>query len=140
MEFLTADYVIFAVAGIFAILGMIGGFSSAAAFSAGTVAGVVSAYVGWGFLADRFSETWSHALASAAIALVAFALARIIVRKVVHNLLAQPADAIFGSLTGAISGFAIAASVATLLVIMNIVPINSTVVDYVRSAYVGVSS
>ena len=51
-------------------------------------------------------------MAALAAALLAFGIARLIVKKTVKDLLAQPADAIFGALTSAVAGFAAALAAA----------------------------
>lgn len=108
MELGTSDYVILGVSLAAAILGMFGGFSGALAFLAGVGAAVASLRFGWPFLDANIATPWLLAIAAIAVALIAFGIARFIVKKTVKNLLAQPADAIFGGLTAAVAGFAAA--------------------------------
>lgn len=102
----TADYVIGVVTLSAAILGLFGGFSGALAFCAGLVAAAVGGKCAYAFLASFFAARWSLALAALVVALLAFGLARLLVKHLVKGLLAQPADAIFGGLVAALTGAA----------------------------------
>ena len=82
----SSDYIIIGISLAAAVLGMFGGLSGALAFLAGV----------------------GSAVAALLCALVVFGIARLIVKKFVKNLLAQPADAIFGALIAAFAGFAAA--------------------------------
>ena len=104
----SSDYIILGVSLAAAILGMFGGFSGALAFLAGVGAAVATIRFGWGLLESYIETPWALTLAALVCALVAFGIARLIVKKCVKNLLAQPADAIFGFLTAAVAGFAAA--------------------------------
>ena len=106
----TADYVILGATIVAAIFGLFGGFSGALAFLAGGVAASAAVRFGWGLLEQHISNTWLLALAALAVALVAFAIARLIVKKTVNKMLAQPADAVFGALVAAVAGFALSLS------------------------------
>ncbi len=74
-----------------------------------------------GFKKMRCIVFWSKnprpmlALAALAMALVAFGVARLIVKKTVNRLLAQPADAIFGALTAAVAAFGVSVAVLYLV-------------------------
>lgn len=129
MDFLPADYVIFGTAAVAAVFGLIGGFSGALAFLAGTVGASLAGRFVWQASLAWFDAAWARALTALALALVAFALARKIVRLVVHRMLAQPGDAIFGFLVAAASGFALALTGAYLLVLSNIWPVRSVLLD-----------
>jgi uncharacterized membrane protein required for colicin V production len=111
----SSDYIMLGVSLAAAILGMFGGFSGALAFLAGVGAAVAALRFGWDSLACRIETPWVLALAALACALVFFGIARLIVKKTVKNLLAQPADAIFGAMIAAVSGFAIAVAAAYAL-------------------------
>ena len=110
MQFATVDYVILAATLVAAVFGLFGGFSGALAFLAGVAAAAASVRFGWGALESRIGSPWLLGLAALAMALVAFGIARLIVKKTVHKMLAQPGDAIFGFLVSAISGFALSVS------------------------------
>lgn len=129
MNFLPADYVILGVAAVAAFFGLVGGFSGALAFLAGTVGGAAAGRLAWSASLAWFDAAWARALASLALALVAFGLVRKIVRLVVHNILAQPGDAIFGFLVAAVSGFALALTAAHLLVLSDLWPVKSVLLD-----------
>lgn len=104
----SSDYIIIGISLAAAVLGMFGGFSGALAFLAGVGSAVAALRFGWDFLASRIQTPWVLALAALLCALVVFGIARLIVKKFVKNLLAQPADAIFGALIAAVAGFAAA--------------------------------
>jgi len=108
MSLAAADYIILGATLAAAIFGLFGGFSGALAFLAGVGAASAAVRLGWDPLAARISVNWLLVLAALAVALVAFGIARLIVKKTVNKLLAQPADAIFGMLVAAAAGFALA--------------------------------
>ena len=62
-------------------------------------AGVVGSF-GWCVSEPWFEQLWARGLAVLVALLVAFGIVRALVRRFVNGLLAQPADAIFGFLTG----------------------------------------
>ena len=129
MDFLPADYAILGAAAVAAVFGLLGGFSGALAFLAGTVGAAVAGRLAWHASLAWFDAAWARALASLALALVAFGLARKVVRLVVRNILAQPGDAIFGCLVAAASGLALALTAAYLLVLSNLWPVKSALLD-----------
>lgn len=106
--FHTADYVIGIITLAAGILGIFGGFSGALAFGTGLVAAGVGGKFAHATLANFLSAEWAVLLATLVVALLAFGIARLIVKRVVKGLLAQPADAIFGSLVAALTGAAVA--------------------------------
>ena len=118
MQLATADYVILGATLVGAIFGLFGGFSGALAFLAGVGAASAAVRFGWDALASRIATPWLLALAALGVALVAFGIARLIVKKTVNKLLAQPADAIFGALTAAVAAFGV--SVAVLYVVKQV--------------------
>jgi len=108
MALATADYAILGATLVSALFGLFGGFSGALAFLAGVGAASAAVRFGWGTLESRIQTPWLLALAALAVALVAFGVARLIVKKTVHKILAQPGDAIFGLLVSAVAGFSLA--------------------------------
>ncbi len=104
MQLLTADYVLVGIAAVMAITGLFRGFSGTIAFFAGVAALAVSAALGWKYSAEFVDATWARALATLVVALLAFGVVRMIVRKLVNGLLAQPSDALFGFLLGVLFG------------------------------------
>ena len=139
MTFLPADYVILGIAAVAAVFGLLGGLSGALAFLAGTIGASVVGRVAWAYSVSWFDASWARALASVGLALVAFGLARKLVRLVVHKLLAQPGDAIFGCLVAAASGFVLALAGAYLLTLSNLWPVESTFLDAAMKMLEGVA-
>ena len=133
MPLATPDYVVLAVTVAAAVLGMFGGFSGALAFLAGVFAAIASIRFGWELLEARISTPWMLSLAALACALAVFGLARAIVKRVVKNLLAQPADAIFGGVTAAVSGFSAALAVAYALDRFGVVAVDSAILREILS-------
>lgn len=104
MQLLTADYVLVGIAAVMAITGLFRGFSGTIAFFAAVAALAISAAFGWKYSTEFVDATWARALATLVVALLAFGIVRMIVRKLVNGLLAQPSDALFGFLLGALFG------------------------------------
>lgn len=104
MQLLRADYVLVGIAAVMAITGLFRGFSGTIAFFAGVAALAISAALGWKYSAEFVDATWGRALATLVVALLVFGVVRMIVRKLVNGLLAQPSDALFGFLLGALFG------------------------------------
>lgn len=104
MELLPADYVLCALTLTAAVLGLFRGFSGTLAFLVALAAGGIAASFSWRYSLGFSSEMWIRAAATLVVALLAFGLVRIIVKKLVNGLLAQPADAVFGLLVGIASG------------------------------------
>ncbi len=113
-ELSTTDYVLIASSLAMAIVGAFGGFSGALAFLLGSVAGGAAAKFSWDFACGAIENVPVGALVVVAAAIVAFGIVRAIVRKVVSGMLAQPGDAIFGFVTGAVTGLAIAGAIMTV--------------------------
>lgn len=105
-----ADYVWAGATLVLAVLGLFRGFSGTLAFF---LAGLAAAFAG--------TFGWQHAAEVAAIAepmwlragvvltgtLLVFGLVRLLVKKTVNGLLAQPTDALFGFAVGAAIGIAL---------------------------------
>ena len=108
----SSDYVIISMSVASAVLGMFGGFSGALAFLAGVGAAVAALRFGWGFLESNIETPWVLALTALICAIIVFGVARLLVKRFVKNMLAEPADAIFGALTAAVAGFATAIAAA----------------------------
>ena len=133
MALLPADYVILGAVAVAAVFGLIGGFSGALAFLAGTVGAAVAGRLAWFASLGWFDAAWARALSALALALVAFGLARKVVRLVVHNILAQPGDAIFGFLVATASGFALALTAAYLLDLSGVWPVQSVLLEQAQA-------
>ena len=115
MELLAPDYAALAVTLAGAVIGLFIGFSGALAFLCGSVAAAALGCFAFPALAGEIANVWVRGLAVGLASLLAFGLVRLVVKKIVHGILAQPGDAIFGSLIAAVSGFAVALSVVWLL-------------------------
>ena len=81
----------------------------------GTAAAAAAGTFAFPMLASEIANVWVRGAAVGLGGLIIFGLVRLIVKKLVHGLVAQPGDAIFGSLTAAVSSFAVASSVVWLL-------------------------
>lgn len=115
MALTGADYVVLAVTLGGAVIGLFIGFSGALAFLCGTAAAAAAGTFAFPMLASEIANVWVRGAAVGLGGLIVFGLVRLIVKKLVHGLVAQPGDAIFGSLTAAVSSFAVASSVVWLL-------------------------
>jgi len=104
MNFSTGDYILGTVTLVAAILGMFGGFLGALGFCAGVVAAGLSVKFGFPLAKEFVATSWAAALATLVLALLAFGLTRVLVKRIVKGLLAQPADAIFGFLVAGVTG------------------------------------
>ena len=114
MTLAPPDYVVLALAAGGAITGIFIGLSGALAFFSGCLAASFAATFGWRFFASFISSGLARGLAVALVALVAFWIARAIMRKTVKVALAQPGDSILGALAAGISGFAVGIGVVWL--------------------------
>ena len=107
--FQPADYALCAVTIMMAVLGLFRGFSGTLGFVLGAGAAVFAGSFGWTYSASLAAEAWKRGAGTLVVALLAFGLVRLIVKKLVNGLLAQPSDAILGFLTGAALGVLILA-------------------------------
>ena len=133
LGFTIQDYVVLTITLVSTILGLFIGFSGAVAFFCGLASAAVAAKMGWAFSADYFSADWSRALVTLVITLLAFGLVRVIIRKFVHVLLAQPADAIFGAIAALISGASVSLAFLWILTYFGILPSDSILLTEVMS-------
>ena len=108
MELLPADYVLCALMLIASVLGMFRGFSGTLAFIVAFIAGGVAASFVWKYSLEFSGEVWIRSIATLVSSLLVFGIVRIVVKKLVNGLLAQPADALYGLLFGAGSGALVA--------------------------------
>jgi len=104
MQLLPADYVLCGLTIVMAVTGLFRGFSGTLAFLLATLAAVLVGIFGWGSSASFTSVLWMRGAGTLVASLLAFGLVRLVVRKLVGGLLAQPADALFGFLIGASVG------------------------------------
>ena len=102
--FRAADYVLCGVTIVMAVLGLFRGFSGTLGFVLGAVAAAFAASFGWVHSASFTEVAWQRGAGVLVVTLLAFGIVRLIVKKLVNGLLAQPSDAVFGFLTGAALG------------------------------------
>lgn len=106
-QLLPADYVLLGFTLVAAVTGLFRGFSGTLAFFCASAVAALAGAFGWPLSAGFVSETWMRVAIVLVGVLVTFGIARVIVRKLVNGLLAQPADAIFGFVSGALVGAAL---------------------------------
>ena len=102
--FQPADYVICGITIVMAVLGLFRGFSGTLGFVLGAVAAAFTGSFGWVYSTSFTDVVWQRGAGVLVAVLLAFGIVRLIVKKLVNGLLAQPSDAIFGFLTGAALG------------------------------------
>lgn len=98
--FQPADYVLCGLTIVMAVLGLFRGFSGTLGFVAASAAAVFAALFGWTYSASLTSVAWQRGAGVLVATLLVFGLVRLVVKKFVNGLLAQPTDAIFGCLLG----------------------------------------
>ena len=104
IELLPGDYVIGGLAVIMAVTGLFRGFSGTLGFAVASAAAAFAGSFGWGYSATLTDVTWQRAAGVLAASLLVFGLVRMIVKKLVNGLLAQPTDALLGAAIGALLG------------------------------------
>ena len=102
--FQPADYAICGITIVMAVLGLFRGFSGTLGFVLGAVAAAFAASFGWAYSASFTDVAWQRGAGVLVVTLLAFGIVRLIVKKLVNGLLAQPSDAIFGFLIGVALG------------------------------------
>ena len=102
--FLPADYALCGITVVMAVLGLFRGFSGTLGFVLGAVVAVFAASFGWVYSVSFTDVVWQRGAGVLVVTLLAFGIVRLIVKKLVNGLLAQPSDAIFGFLVGAALG------------------------------------
>ena len=102
--FQPADYALCGLTVVMAVLGLFRGFSGTLGFVLAALAAVLTATFGWSLSASFTPVIWQRVGGVLVVTLLAFGLVRVIVKKLVNGLLAQPSDAIFGFLIGAALG------------------------------------
>ena len=103
-NFLPADYALCGITVVMAVLGLFRGLSGTLGFVLGAVAAVFAASFGWMHSESFTDVAWQRGVGVLVVTLLAFGIVRLIVKKLVNGLLAQPSDAIFGFLVGAALG------------------------------------
>ena len=98
-----------------AVIGLFIGFSGSLAFLAATVSAAAAVYFGWMLSADLMPSVWMRGCAVSTASLFVFGIVRWIVRKMVHGLMAQPGDAIFGAVAAGAVGLCLSSGGVMLL-------------------------
>ena len=109
-NFLPADYALCGITIVMAVLGLFRGFSGTLAFVLATVAAAFVASFGWTWSETLCAVAWQRAAGTLVAALLSFGIVRLIVKKLVNGLLAQPTDALLGFLIGAALGVLVLAA------------------------------
>lgn len=104
MELLPADYALCGLTLVLAVTGLFRGFSGTLAFVLATASAVFAGMFGWAYSASFTPELWMRAAGTIVGTLLVFGLVRLLVKKFVNGLLAQPSDAVFGMAIGALCG------------------------------------
>jgi len=136
MVLTPTDYAVLTAAAGGAVVGLFIGFSGMVAFLSGSVASAFCATFGWSLLECLALTPWLRVLAVVVGSLLAFGLVRMLVRRFIHVMIAQPGDAIFGALAaGAVAG-AVGLGAVWLANLAGILPCPSALLDGVLG-YVG---
>lgn len=132
MELLTADYVLAGLMIVLAVMGLFRGLSGTLGFLAAVLAGLVAATFGWSLSADWFEPVWQRVLAVLVATLLVFGIVRMLVKRMVNGLLAQPADAVFGFLVGVLTWAAVVVAWAYSGAFLEYSAVATEVARYVR--------
>ena len=98
--FQPADYVLCGLAAVMAVTGLFRGFSGTLAFALAALAAFFVATFGWTYSVSLTDVLWMRGAGVLVATLLAFGLVRLLVKKTVNGILAQPSDALFGMLIG----------------------------------------
>ncbi len=115
MDLTVMDYAILVATASGFVIGIFIGVSGALAFLAGVVTAAIAGTFAWGPLAQAIDSRVLAVLALVVGALLVFGLVRFLVKKFVHGLVAQPGDAIFGSLLAALAALLVSGALVGAL-------------------------
>ena len=115
MELYPADYVILAAFLGSAAIGLFVGFSGALAFLVAGIGALTAGYFSYAPLTGFCPNAYLSGTLSFVASLLAFGICRYLVRKLVHFLLAQPADAVLGACISGVSASVLSIGVCWLL-------------------------
>ena len=104
MQLLPADYVLCGFTLVMAVTGLFRGFSGTLAFVLASVSAAFAGCLGWPYSESFTSVLWMRGAGTLVGTLLVFGLVRLVVKKLVNGLLAQPSDALFGAVIGALIG------------------------------------
>ena len=100
MILLPADYLLGGLALVLAVTGLFRGFSGTLAFCLASAAAGAAGMFGWPYSQTFTPVVWMRGAGTLVTVLLVFGIVRMIVKKLVNGLLAQPTDALFGALVG----------------------------------------
>jgi uncharacterized membrane protein required for colicin V production len=103
-ELQTADYILCGLTIVAAVTGLFRGFSGTLAFFLAAGAAAAGGSFGWAYSATLTDSLWQRGAGVLVATLLVFGLVRLVVKKLVNGILAQPSDAILGALLGALLG------------------------------------
>ena len=104
MELLPADYALCGLTLVLVVTGLFRGFSGTLAFVLATASAVLAGMFGWAYSESFTPVVWMRVAGTLVGTLLVFGLVRMIVKKLVNGLLAQPSDALFGMAIGVLCG------------------------------------
>ena len=132
MDFLPADYALGGLALVMAVTGLFRGLSGTLAFLLATVIAALATGFCWPLSATLSGVVWIRAAVVLVVALLVFGIVRLVVKKIVNGLLAQPADAIFGMFAGVLAVALLVAAWAWSGMYLEYSSLARGVADYVR--------
>lgn len=107
IEMLPMDWVLAGFVLSMAVMGLFRGFSGTLAFMVAIAAASVAGFKAWELAPNWIGQLWMCGAATLMVVLIVFGIVRLIVKKVVNGILAQPSDAIFGFVAGAVAGLVV---------------------------------
>lgn len=132
MELLPADYALCALAVVLGVTGLFRGFSGTLAFLLAAVSAAIAGSLAWNLSPAWVEAAWMRAGCALVAALLAFGLVRLVVKRLVNGLLAQPSDALFGCLVGLAIAAAVLVGWAWSGLYLDYSNLARTVAEYVR--------
>lgn len=132
MDLQVADYALLGLVTVMAVTGLFRGFSGTLAFLVAVAAAAAAAALGWRLSVNWLEAVWMRGAATLVATLLAFGLVRLLVKKTVNGLLAQPSDAVFGFLVGAVTGSLVIVAWAYSGWMLEYSSLASEVAQYVR--------
>lgn len=107
IEMLPMDWVLAGFVLSMAVMGLFRGFSGTLAFMAAIAVASVAGFKAWELAPNWLGQLWMCGAATLMVVLIVFGIVRLVVKKIVNGILAQPSDAIFGFVAGAVAGLVV---------------------------------
>ncbi|MBO6166962.1 MAG: CvpA family protein [Kiritimatiellae bacterium] len=107
IEMLPMDWVLAGFVLSMAVMGLFRGFSGTLAFMAAIAVASVAGFKAWELAPNWLGPLWMCGAATLIVVLIVFGIVRLIVKKIVNGILAQPSDAVFGFVAGAVAGLVV---------------------------------